>query len=84
MSSFAWMIVLVMVLTVIGSLTLGFITIRYYWGDRGKAPLTGEERRQQKEEELKLRAKQIEYIEQHPREPRSLDFLDNTKAPPKK
>lgn len=78
------MIVLVLVLTVLGSLTLGFITVRYYWGDRGKPPLTGEERRLQKEEELRLRAAQIEYIEQHPREPRSLDFLDNRKAPPKK
>jgi hypothetical protein len=80
MSSFAWMIVLVMVLTVLGSLTLGFITIRYYWGDRGRAPLTGEERRLQKEEELRLRAHQIEYINQHPREPRSPDFLDNRKS----
>jgi hypothetical protein len=74
------MIVLVLILTVLGSLVLGFITIRYYWGERGTAPLTGEERKQQKEEELKRRAKQIEYTETHPREPRSPDFLDNRKA----
>jgi hypothetical protein len=78
------MIVLVLILTTLGSLTLGFITVRYYWGDRGRAPLTGEERRRQHEEELRLRAAQLEYAEKHPREPRSPDFLDNTKAPPKK
>jgi hypothetical protein len=83
MSSFAWIITLVLVLTTLGSLVLGFITIRYYWGDRGRPPLTGEERRRQKEEELRRRAKQIEYVETHPREPRSLNFLDNRKTPSK-
>lgn len=80
MSSFAWIITLVLVLTVLGSLVLGLVTIRYYWGDRGRAPLTGEERRRQHEEELRLRAAQIEYINEHPREPRSPDFLDNRKV----
>lgn len=84
MSSFAWMIVLVLILTTLGSLTLGFITVRYYWGDRGRAPLTGDERRRQKEEELRLRAAQLEYADKHPRETRSPDFLDNRKVPPKK
>jgi hypothetical protein len=74
------MIALVLILTALGSLVLGFITIRYYWGDRGTAPLTGEERRRQKEEELKHRAVQIEYVETHPREPRSPEFLDNRKT----
>jgi hypothetical protein len=80
MSSFAWMITLVLILTTLGSLVLGFITIRYYWGDRGRPPLTGEERRRQHEEELRLRARQIEWVESHPRELRSLDFLDNRKV----
>ena len=80
MSSLAWIIVLVLVLTLLGSGILAFTTIRYYWGERGRPPLTGEERKQQKEEELRRRARQIEYVETHPREPRSPDFLDNRKA----
>jgi len=79
MSSFFWIIALVGVLTVIGSAVLVFITVKYYWGDRGTRPLTGEARRRQKEEELRLRAKQIEYMEKHPRQSRSPDFLDNRK-----
>jgi len=83
MSSFAWMITLVLILTAFGSLVLGFVTIRYYWGERGRAPLKGEEKRRQHEEELRMRARQIEWVETHPREPRSLDFLDNRKTSPK-
>jgi hypothetical protein len=79
MSSFFWIIALVGVLTVIGSAVLVFITVKYYWGDRGSKPLTGESRRRQKEEELRLRAKQIEYMEKHPRQNRSPGFWDNRK-----
>lgn len=79
MSSFAWLIVLVGLLTLVGSLTLVFITVRYYWGERGTPPLVGEERRRQREEELRLRARQIEHSARHPRETRSESFLDNRK-----
>lgn len=79
MSSFAWIFVLVLTLTVLGSSALLFVTIKYYWGERGKPPLTGEERRAQYEKELKMRAKQIEYSRTHPPKPRSLTFWDNTK-----
>ena len=79
MGSFGWIIVIVMLLTLAGSLALLFITVKYYWGERGTAPLTGAERRREKEEELRCRAKQIEYAEKHPREPRSLNFFDNRK-----
>lgn len=84
MSSFAWMIFIVLILTAVGTLTLLLITVKYYWGERGVPPLTGAERRRQKEEELRLRAKQIEYSKQHPREPRSSSFLDNQKRSSKK
>lgn len=84
MSSFAWIIVLVLLLTLLGSLALLFVTIKYYWGERGTAPLTGEKRRLQREEELRLRAGQLEYSRQNPREPRSLDFFDNRKRSAKK
>jgi hypothetical protein len=79
MSSFYWIIVLVTFLTLLGSSALLFVTIKYYWGDRGSPPPTGEARRLQKEEELRLRAKQIEYSRQHPIEPRNPDFFDNRK-----
>jgi hypothetical protein len=80
MSSFAWMILLVLLLTVLGTLTLVFLTVKYYWGERGAPPLTGEQRRQQREEELRLRAKQIERAEKTPVTPRRPDFWDNTKT----
>ena len=81
MSNFVWILILVGVLTLIGCATLLFITLRYYWGDRGTPPATGELRRQQKEEEMRLRAKQIEYAETHPVKPRSPDLFDNRKIP---
>ena len=79
MSTFVWLILLVGLLTVLGSATLFFITGKYYWGERGTPPLTGERRRRQKEEEMKLRAQQLEFTEPHPRKERSQDFLDNRK-----
>jgi hypothetical protein len=75
MSSFAWLILLVVILTALGTLTLIFITVKYYWGDRGTPPLTGAERRREREEELRLRAGQIEYNETHPRKVRGTSWL---------
>lgn len=80
MSNFAWIIVIVLTLTVLGSLTLMLITVKYYWGVRGAPPLKGEARRLQKEEEMRLRAKQIELSEKNPRETRSSSFWDNRKS----
>jgi hypothetical protein len=79
MSSTSLIILLVLLLTVLGSAVLLFITVKYYWGARGAPPATGEARRKQKEDELRLRQKQIEYAESHPRETRSSDFFDNRK-----
>lgn len=84
MSSFAWMIVIVLILTALGTLTLVLITVKYYWGDRGNPPLKGVERRRQKEEELRLRAKQIEHSKKNPWKLRSPSFLDNQKRSSKK
>ena len=80
MSPFAWIIIVVLLLTLVGTATLALITLKYYWGERGTPPLTGEERRRQKEEELKLRAKQIELSEKNPRATRKPSFWDNTKV----
>ena len=74
------MIIIVLMLTALGTAILAFITIKYYWGERGKPPLRGEERRRQLEEELRQRAKQIEHSEQHPIPPRRPGFWDNTKT----
>jgi len=79
MSSFAWIIILTLILTALGTLVLLLVTLKYYWGERGTPPLTGEERRRQKREELRLRAKQIEHSRNTPWQTRSLDFFDNRK-----
>ena len=84
MSSFAWIIILTLILTALGTLVLLVITVKYYWGERGTPPLTGEQRRQQKEEELRRRAKQIEHSKTHQWETRSPDFFDNSKNATKK
>ena len=75
-----WLFILVGALTLLGSATLLFITIKYYWGERGHPPLTGEERRRQKELELQLRSRQIERAKNTPVTPRSSSFLDNRKC----
>jgi hypothetical protein len=84
MSSLAWIIILTLILTALGVLVLLLITVKYYWGERGTPPLTGEQRRRQKEEELRLRAKQIERSRQTNWETRSPDFFDNRKSSAKK
>ncbi len=80
MSDFAWIIAIVLILTLVGSAILVFITVKYYWGARGKPPLTGAKKRRQKEEELKLRASQIEHAEKNPISPRKSVFWDNRKV----
>lgn len=80
MSSFAWMLIIVLTLTLLGTATLAFITIKFYWGERGKPPLTGDERRRQKEEELRLRAGQTEQSKKNPRQMRNASFWDNRKV----
>jgi len=84
MSNFAWIITIVLILTALGSSVLILITVKYYWGIRGAPPLKGEARRRQKEEEMRLRAKQFELSEKNPRETRSDSFLDNRKISSKK
>jgi hypothetical protein len=80
MSSFVWIIVLVLILTFVGAATLAFITVKYYWGDRGTPPLTGAEKKRQIKAELQLRAKQIELAKQNPIRTRKPNFWDNGKV----
>lgn len=79
MSNMAWLIFLVVLLTAAGSLTLVFITVKYYWGERGTPPPVGEARRQQKELELRQRARQIELSGKRPRPLRNPSFWDNSR-----
>jgi flagellar basal body-associated protein FliL len=81
MSGLVLLLVLVGLLTLVGSAALFFVTYKYYWGERGTPPLTGAERRRQKEAELQIRAKQIERARKNPVTPRSPDFWDNRKRP---
>lgn len=79
MSNLTLVLLVVLALTLLGSGALFFVTVKYYWADRGHPPLTGEERRKQHQEELKRRAAQIEYARTHPVKPRSPSFWDNSK-----
>ena len=81
LSSFAWILIVVGLLTLLGGSALLIITFKYYWGERGTPPLSGEERRKQKEAEMRQRAKQIEYARRHPIKTRKPDFFDNSKVP---
>ena len=80
MSSFAWILILVGALTLLGGGALLLVTFKYYWGERGTPPLTGEQRRLQKEEEVRQRARQFEYAKDHPIKTRKPDFFDNSKV----
>jgi len=57
MRNYIWMILIVAALTLVGILTLGLMTVRYYWGERGAPPLSKEERRLKVEEERARRAR---------------------------
>lgn len=49
-------LIIVGILTLLGVITLGVITVFFYWGDMGrKQPLSREERRVLQEEEKKRR-----------------------------
>jgi hypothetical protein len=79
MTEFAGIVFLVILLTIVGSSALIFITVKFYWGERGTPPLTGDAKREQRALELKIRAKQIEHSQNNPRKPRSQNFWDNRK-----
>lgn len=80
MSGFTGMILVGLILALLGASLLIFIVLKYYWGERGKPLPLGEEKRRKREEELRLRAKQIEYAKANPRATRKPDFWDNTKV----
>ncbi|MEP7037489.1 MAG: hypothetical protein ABI891_04025 [Acidobacteriota bacterium] len=79
MSNTLWIFVICFILTLLGSLAFLLFTLKYYWGERGTPPLTGEQKHLQKEKELHLRAKQIEHSKKNPWKTRKSSFWDNRK-----
>lgn len=79
MSALFQIFLIVGLLTLLGTAALLLITLKYYWGERGAPPMTGEQRRKAREEELRLRAKQIENSKRNPIVTRNPDFWDNRK-----
>ena len=71
--------ILFLTLTLAGSAALFIVTVKYYWGERGTPPATGDERRRQREREIALRAKQFEKSSSNPIKPRKPSFWDNSK-----
>jgi hypothetical protein len=80
MSSIAW-IILIFVIALIFGLTLLIVPIlAYYWGPNGRLPTSQEERKRLREEELKIRAEQIEKSKNNPVMTRKPSFWDNRKV----
>ena len=76
-----WSILIVVgALTILGSAALLFVTVKYYWGERGAPPITGDERKRQRTQELQRRARQIQHFEKNPVVTRKPGFFDNRKG----
>ena len=74
-------IILVFVAALIFGLTLFIVpVIAYYWGPNGKPPETPEEKKRAREEELRIRAEQIERSKNNPIATRKPSFWDNRKV----
>lgn len=80
MSGFFEILTVVGILTALGAGSLIFVTLKYYWGERGTPPLYREERHKKRQEELRLRARQIEYSKRNPIVTRKASFWDNSKV----
>jgi hypothetical protein len=80
MSSFFGILFVTGIFALMGLTILTLLTWKYYWGERGKPLPIGEERRKAREEELRLRAQQIEHSKNNPIMTRKPSFWDNTKV----
>ena len=52
----------------------------FYWWGRGTPPPSGDEKRKLREEEIRLRTKQIEHSKKNPIATRNSSFWDNRKV----
>ena len=81
MTTLFWIIVIILMTAVMGFAILILPIYAFYWGERGKPlPTDKEERKRLREEELQLRAKQIEYSKNNPIATRKGSFWDNRKV----
>lgn len=79
MSPLTTIILISLVALVFGLLLFILPIIAYYWGPNGKLP-SAEERKKMREEELRLRAEQIEKSKNNPVPTRKPSFWDNRKV----
>lgn len=79
MSPLTTIILIFVIALVLGLLILVVPILIYYWGPHGKLP-DAEERKQLREEELRLRAEQIENSKNNPVATRKPSFWDNRKV----
>jgi hypothetical protein len=80
MSSIIWLVIIFSLILLLGLLVLLLPIIEFYWGERGKPPATGAEKKRLREEELRLRAKQIERSKNNPIVNRNPSFWNNRKV----
>lgn len=80
MTPLVWLILIFFLTIFLGLLILILPIMEFYWGPRRKPPATQEERRKSREEELKLRAKQIERSKNNPIVNRNPSFWNNRKV----
>lgn len=64
MHNYLWMFLIVSALTVLGVLTLVFITVKYYWGERGTPPLSAAERKRLREEQMRIAIERRQRVEE--------------------
>jgi hypothetical protein len=80
MTSLATLILVILLIILLGVLILFVPILGFYWGPTGK-PLAGQaERKRLREEELRLRAEQIERSKKNPTVTRNPSFWDNRKV----
>jgi hypothetical protein len=80
MSSIAWLVLIFSFSIILGLLILILPIIGFYWGPTGKPPANRQERRKLREEELRLRAQQIEKSKNNPVVTRNPSFWNNRKV----
>ena len=68
MHNYLSMILIVLALTVLGVLTLLFITVKYYWGERGTPPLSAAERKRLREDKMRRGQEQQSHLEEQRKE----------------
>lgn len=75
-----WIILIFLAALIFGLIFLIVPIIAYYWGPNGKPPESPEERRRLRQQELQLRAEQIERSKNNPIVTRNPSFWDNRKV----